>query len=315
MFTQAGQIPYLLFFLVFGASIFLFVVGMTPSTISRQAREALGLRGVESGRTSVIVEGLRPLIRFVVPLVRGLDFKKYRDSVERRFVSAGMTGAMTSDEFLAYKFIMCVLFWSFFIGIVIKLLFEWDEPLVLDLFVLFMGFIFPDAWLNGEVRRRQDEIRRALPYVMDLLTLSVEAGLDFVAGLYKVCEKARNSALIDELSFFLRETQLGASRQQALRNLGFRCNMAEISSFAALLIQADILGASVGPVLRAQADLVRTQRFQRAERQGALASQKILFPMILCIMPAVFVVIFGPILLNFIYGTGVIGSGGGSLGG
>ena len=105
----------------------------------------------------------------------------------------------------------------------------------------------------------------------------------------------------------LGEIQLGASRQQALRNFSFRTDMPETRSFAALLIQADILGASVGPVLRAQSDLIRTQRFQRAERQGAYASQKILFPLILCIMPAVFVVIFGPIALNFIYGDMTIG--------
>ena len=150
-------------------------------------------------------------------------------------------------------------------------------------------------------------MRRALPYVMDLLTLSVEAGLDFVAGLYKVCEKAKKSPLVEELAFFLHEIQIGASRQQALRNLAFRCNMPEISSFSALLIQADILGASVGPVLRAQSDLIRTKRFQEAERKGALASQKLLFPLILCVMPAVFVVIFGPFLLNFIFGKGVVG--------
>ena len=99
---------------------------------------------------------------------------------------------------------------------------------------------------------------------------------------------------------------MGASRQQALRSLSWRANMPEIRSFSALLIQADILGASVGPVLRAQSDLVRTRRFQEAERKGAYAAQKILFPLILCIMPAVFVVIFGPILLNFVYGDGVI---------
>jgi tight adherence protein C len=183
----------------------------------------------------------------------------------------------------------------------------WEVGLVLQTFVCFLGFQFPDTWLNGAVRERQDEIRRALPYTMDLLCLSVEAGLDFIAGLAKVCEKARASALVDELAFFLQEIQIGASRQQALRNLADRCTMPEMSSFSALLIQADILGASVGPVLRAQADLIRTQRFQRAERQGAYAAQKILFPLILCIMPAVFIVIFGPIVLNMIFGSGTIG--------
>ena len=86
--------------------------------------------------------------------------------------------------------------------------------------------------------------------------------------------------------------------------------MPELRSFAALLIQADQLGASIGPVLRAQADLVRTQRFQAAEKAGAQAATKILFPLILFIMPAVFIVIFGPIILNFLFGDGGFGSGG-----
>lgn len=307
MFTQVAQIPYLVMFLATGVSLFIFVLGMVPSQAHEQAAQALGLRGIERAKASVIVDALRPVLRMVVPLVRPIGLKGYRETIERKFVSAGMTGAMSTDEYLAYKLVMAILFWAFFIGVAAKTLFGWQEPIVFDLFICFLGFIFPDSWLNGEVRRRQDDIRRSLPYVMDLLTLSVEAGLDFVAGLFKVCEKAKAGPLVDELSFFLREMQLGASRQQGLRNLSFRCNMAEMSSFCALLIQADILGASVGPVLRAQSDLIRTQRFQRAERQGALASQKILFPMILCIMPAVFVVIFGPILLNFIYGSGVIG--------
>jgi tight adherence protein C len=175
--------------------------------------------------------------------------------------------------------------------------------------VLVFGSFFPDLWLRGQVQERQTAIRRNLPYVMDLLTLSVEAGLDFIAGVHKVCEKARSGPLVDELAFMLREIQVGASRQQALRSLAYRTDMAEIRSFAALLIQADILGASIGPVLRAQSELIRTQRFQAAEKAGAYAATKILFPLILFIMPAVFIVIFGPIVLNFIFGTGVLGGG------
>jgi tight adherence protein C len=307
-------IPSIILLLAFAVAAFLALVSLVPSGARKQAEEVLGLEGVRAARASPLVEVLRPLLRFLTPLVRPIEFRKYRENTERKFVSAGMTGVMSSNEFLAYKFVMSVVLWILFVGILCKLVTGWSEPFVVDLAAIILGFIFPDAWINGMVRRRQDEIRRSLPYVMDLLTLSVEAGLDFVAGLYKVCEKARSGPLIDELSFFLREIQVGASRQQALRNLAWRCNMPEISSFSALLIQADILGASVGPVLRAQSDLIRTQRFQRAERAGAMASQKILFPLIFCIMPAVFIVIFGPILLNFIYGTGVIGGGSAATG-
>jgi tight adherence protein C len=297
----------LLLILVTAAALFIAVAGMVPDDSKKRMEAQLGLQGVSSGQISPIIEVLRPLFRMFIPLVRGLKLTRYRDWVERQFVTAGMTGAMSTDEFIAYKIVMAVIFWCMFIGLLCKIITGWDQPLVIDLAVIALGSSFPEIWIRGEVKRRQEEIRRALPYVMDLLTLSVEAGLDFVAGLHKVVEKATPGPLVEELAFFLREIQIGASRQQALRNLAYRCNMAELSSFSALLIQADILGASIGPVLRAQSDLIRTQRYQRAERMGAHASQKILFPLILCIMPAVFVVIFGPIVLNFIYGSGVVG--------
>ncbi len=297
----------ILLLLVLFVSVFVAVAGIVPDDSKKRMEEQLGLQGVASGQVSPIIEMLRPLFRMLVPLVRGIKLPRYRDWIERQFVTAGMTGSMSADEFMAYKIVMAVIFWCMFIGLLCQVITGWDEPFYVDVAVLLFGSSFPEIWINGEVKRRQDEIRRSLPYVMDLLTLSVEAGLDFVAGLHKVVEKATPGPLVEELAFFLREIQIGASRQQALRNLAYRCNMAEISSFSALLIQADILGASIGPVLRAQSDLIRTQRYQRAERMGAHASQKILFPLILCIMPAVFVVIFGPIVLNFIYGSGVIG--------
>ncbi|MFH1468797.1 MAG: type II secretion system F family protein [Pseudomonadota bacterium] len=297
----------LLLLLITAAGLFVAVAAFVPDESRRKVEEQLGLQGVSSGQISPVVEMFRPLLRMVAPLVRGVQAQRYRDWIERQFVTAGLTGAMSADEFMAYKIVMAVIFWGLFVGLLCKIITHWDEPFAFDLGVIALGSFFPEIWIRGEVKRRQEEIRRNLPYVMDLLTLSVEAGLDFVAGLHKVVEKAKAGPLVEELAFFLREIQIGASRQQALRNLGYRCNMAEISSFSALLIQADILGASIGPVLRAQSDLIRTQRYQRAERQGAQAAQKILFPLILCIMPAVFVVIFGPIVLNFVYGSGVLG--------
>lgn len=263
--------------------------------------------GAEGAKEAVLVHALRPFYALFLAPARALAVPPYRARIDRQFVAAGMTGLMSPDEFIAYKIAMGVFFTSMFgvlLGYVI-LGFSVPVPVFLLLFVL--GTFFPDVWLSGLVSQRQLLIRRALPYVMDLLTLSVEAGLDFIAGVHKVCEKARQGPLVDELSFTLREIQVGATRQTALRNLATRVDMQEIRSFAALLIQADILGASIGPVLRAQSDLLRTQRFQAAERAGAYAATKLLFPLILFIMPAVFIVIFGPIALNFIYGDAVVG--------
>jgi len=293
--------------LVSGLAIFYLSVALWPSGEEQEAQARLGLKGVEAEEKSPIVAIMMPLYTLLIPSVAWIKAPKYRANLDRKFITAGMTGMMSSTEFLAYKLLMCILFGLLFIAVLFRGLVGWQEPIWMSAAVLLFGLQFPDIWLNGEVKRRQGLIRRSLPYVMDLLTLSVEAGLDFVQGVGKVCEKARRSPLIEELSFFLGEIQLGSSRQQSLRNLSWRADMQEIRSFSALLIQADILGASVGPVLRAQSDLIRTRRFQSAEIEGAYAAQKILFPLIICIMPAVFVVIFGPIILNFIYGNSVIG--------
>lgn len=299
----------MLYLAVLGASVFIIAFFLMPTGDDEHAKLRLGVsaQGIEATETSLLAISLRPAYMVLIPLVAWIKAPQYKAWIERQFVTAGMSGLMTATEFMAYKLLMTGAFGAIFIVVFFNGLLGWDEALWIDFVVLFIGFMFPDAWLNGVVRQRQDNIRRALPYVMDLMTLSVEAGLDFVQGVGKVTEKSKKGPLIDELSFFLGEIRVGASRQQALRNFAWRVNMAEIRSFSALLIQAEILGASVGPVLRAQSDLIRTQRFQRGEQKGAVAAQKILFPLIICIMPAVMIVIFGPVALSLMFGDGPIG--------
>lgn len=302
-----GQAPYVLFALLFGAAIFGLMRVLTPRAALGGAEADAGPGGPEGGQNAVLVHALRPFYALFLPAARAVQVPPYRARIERQFVSAGMAGLMSADEFIAYKLAMGVFFTALFGVLLGFVILGMNVPVLVLILLFILGSFFPDLWLGGLVSQRQLLIRRALPYVMDLLTLSVEAGLDFIAGVHKVCEKARQGPLVDELSFTLREIQVGSSRQQALRNLATRVDMQEIRSFTALLIQADILGASIGPVLRAQSDLLRTQRFQAAERAGAYAATKLLFPLIMFIMPAVFIVIFGPIALNFIYGDAVIG--------
>lgn len=288
---------------VFGAVYFL----IPAEDAALAGTDDMALEGVEAENASPMISALRPLLVLLTPAVRWLKLDDYRANIERKMVTGGMAGMLTTDEFFAYKLVMGFAFWGLFVGIFARLIVGWHAPWPASLGVIFLGSFFPDAWLSGQVTERQNKILKTLPYVLDLLTLSVEAGLDFVSGIHKVCEKSVAGPLVDELSFFLGELQVGATRQQALRNLAARVDMPEMRSFSAMLIQADLLGASVGPVLRAQSELMRTARFQRAERMGAYAAQKILFPLIFCIMPAVFIVIFGPIVLNFLYGDQTIG--------
>ena len=284
--------------------VFLFIRLLFPEEEAAAAKKRLGVGGVRTVTPSLILRLFRPVFMMLTPLTQNIKAEKYRTRIRRGFISAGMTDELTPDEFFAWKLVLC-LFFPLFVGQLVGNIFHigWYWYVVIFLF----GFWYPDMWLSGMVKDRQKKILKALPYTMDLLTLSVEAGMDFVSGIAKVVEKAKPSPLVEELSFYLHEIQVGTTRAQALRNLAYRINMPETSSFAALLIQADQLGASIGPVLRAQSDLLRTQRFQRAEKAGAAATQKLLFPLVLCIMPAVFIVIFGPIILNFVYGKGTSG--------
>lgn len=291
--------------LLTGGSVAGIVYSMFPDQAELEARRRLAIDANQQRSQSLILNLARLVFPFVMPLARFVKLPKYRERIKGKFVTAGMSEELKVDEFLAYKVVMGLFFPIFFglaVGALIKPI-PWYG--IIGLFVY--GFFFPDLWLNGRVGLRQKEIRRALPYVMDLLTLTVEAGLDFVAGISRVVDKSKPSALTQELGFFMQELQVGVTRQQALRNLSIRVQMSEISSFVALLVQADELGASIGPVLRAQSELLRIQRFQAAEKAGAQAAQKILFPLVLCILPAVFIMIFGPIVLSFIYGQGITG--------
>ena len=167
---------------------------------------------------------------------------------------------------------------------------------------LFLGYIMPWVWLRDRERARKKTIRRDLPYALDLLTLSVEAGLDFTAAIARIVRRRPDSALSQELSETLRQVQMGVPRADSLRDLNDRVHMEEIASVTSSLIQADELGASLGPILRVQADTFRIRRAQAAEKQAMEAPVKLLFPLICFFFPATFIVIFGPIFIRFVIG-------------
>lgn len=144
-----------------------------------------------------------------------------------------------------------------------------------------------------------------MPFIVDLLALSTEAGLDFVGAIGKVVEKAVHSPLVEEFAQLLKEIKVGSSRQEALREMAVRISMPEMNSFVAILISADQMGASIGKILRQQSDQIRTERLIRAEKAGAAAAQKILFPLVLFILPSVLLMVFGPFILGFIYPNGI----------
>ncbi|MFL5439501.1 MAG: type II secretion system F family protein [Myxococcales bacterium] len=168
-----------------------------------------------------------------------------------------------------------------------------------------IGAGYPFLWLRDLGKARQHQIIRALPYDLDLLTLSVEAGLDFAAAIGKVVEKGRKGPLCDELSIMLRELRLGKTREEALRNLAVRVEVTSVTTFVQALIHADRMGTPLGKVLRILSTEMRVVRTQRAEKLANEAPVKLLFPLIACIFPTIFLMLFAPIIYEVLYGGGM----------
>jgi tight adherence protein C len=260
------------------------------------ARRVLGLEGKPRVVRSALLKLSRPFYLRLMPYTNQFRWQGWSYKRGRQIVAAGMSEEITVDELWAYKFFLAV--------VACLLLFMFNHAASWWAWALaaLAGFLFPDKWLGDRAKARANQITRTLPHVVDVLALSVEAGMDFMGAIGRVVSKSRPSPLIEEMGILLNEMRMGATRQDALRSMADRCDITDLSSFVAILIQADKLGVSIGKVLRAQSDKMRTERFQKAERQGALATQKILFPLILCIMPAVFIVIVGPLLLKYAFG-------------
>lgn len=162
------------------------------------------------------------------------------------------------------------------------------------------GWVLPRVRLGQTARSRRRAIERCLPGVLDWLALSVEAGEGFAQALSRISAQMAPGPLREELGRLNAELQTGVVRRVALRSLSARAHVPALSSFCALLIQADVLGTSIGPVLRGVSQRLRSERFARAERQGIAAAQKALFPLVLCIMPATFLVVFGPLIVRLV---------------
>jgi tight adherence protein C len=156
-----------------------------------------------------------------------------------------------------------------------------------------IGYVLPAFWLGSKIRARQKEIFRAMPNALDLLSVSVEAGLGFDQAIGEVVQKWHNP-LTQEFAIMLSELQVGRTRRDALRGLMDRTGVAELGAFASALIQADELGASIARTLTIQAEQIRMKRRQRAEREAREAAIKMLIPLVFLMLPSLFVVILGP---------------------
>ena len=169
--------------------------------------------------------------------------------------------------------------------------------LILALVGVVLGYYLPEWVVRSKARRRQGSIRRALPDALDLLSITVEAGLGFDAAVARVARQG-GGPLGEELHRMLQEMQIGKARSEALRDLADRSTLPELKSFVLAMVQADVFGISIGKVLHVQAQELRLRRRQRAEEKAQKIPVKIVFPLITCVFPALFVVILGPAIIT-----------------
>lgn len=242
---------------------------------------------------------LLPVLGGLTNLGRRFTPVGYVDSVRKKFIYAGNGSADAVDRFLAVRVITVLLTPFAFI-----LMYVWN-PIGADGMTQFLAFALlafallagPDAILSRRVQERQHELQVSLPDVLDLLTISVEAGLGFEQALDRTIS-AVPGALSEEFARMLGEVRAGASRSEAMRAMEQRTNVPEVRSFVLAILQADTFGVSIGRVLRAQAEEMRIKRRQLAQERAQKAPVKMLIPMVFCIFPALFVIVIGPAIIN-----------------
>ena len=255
-------------------------------------------------RLPLVVRLLLPLVPNLRRLASGRQFESAREKADVMIVSGGLEGLLTGTEFVSLKILMpvvCGSLWAAFVFLLSGLL---PNSFISDNLVLLIGmgalwfYMYPLMWLRGTVKRRHFAIMRALPFVLDLLTLSVEAGMDFMSALQRNCEQRKLDPLNEELIRMTREIQVGTPRRTALRNMSARVRQPDLGGVVHALVQADELGVPIGSILRIQSDQLRSRRFDRAEKLAHEAPVKMLGPLMLCIFPAVFVILLAPLLMQ-----------------
>jgi tight adherence protein C len=314
--------PYsVLLGVVVGLSVLFFWIGrrasrtiiVTPDQVSRYLDESAGGAGaapavaINAPQPSFAARVLAPSLRNILNGIGALTPSRNAENIIKNLDTAGRPLGLTVLNFLGLKFIAAsigaVLGFLFFAGVL-------QQSLTLGLLFAVgygvLGFYVPTFWLNSAIRKRQREILRALPDALDMIVVCTEAGQNFDQAIRRVGVHWHN-ALTEEFSRILAEVALGRTRHEALTSASDRIQLTEMSNLIAAILQADILGVSIGKVLRVQADQLRTIRRQRAEELARQATVKMLFPLVFLIFPAMFAVLLGPaipLLVQFLGGGG-----------
>jgi len=295
-----------------GTFLTIVLVGVVIDMVLRERHRPVSLLQAQVGEVQHVPdlreEALRgsAFQRAVMPgavrLGRAVDRRMPYDMhkrVDELLVYAGSPAGWDAERVISLKIVGAVggLILGLFVGALLPWGGAWFIPVAA--FIAVFGYLLPGAYIGGMARGRQKAIQRTLPDVMDLLTISVEAGLGFDAALAQVVKNVPGP-LSEEIGRLLQEMQIGVSRADAFRHLSDRTDVDDLRAFVLSMIQADLFGVSIASVLRAQAHEQRQKRRQRAEEIAMKIPVKIVFPLIFCVLPALFVVILGPGVIKFL---------------
>ena len=242
---------------------------------------------------------LRPLAERLSRTSSRVASTSLREQTEKRLALAGNPGDLRVADWLGVKAVGAIvgaILFFFLFAIVGLLGFPFVVGALMSIVGAIFGYIAPEFWLGRKVKARQKAILLMIPDALDLLTISVRAGLGFDAALAKVVEKLAGP-LSDEFRRALAEVRVGKARRDALRDIVPRTEVVPLTNFIGAIIQAEQLGVSISKVLQVQSEQLRIERRQRAEEQAAKAPIKMLFPLVGCIFPSLFIVILGPAII------------------
>lgn len=267
----------------------------------QEATSDLELQGSLAQRT--VVPGFRKLIRW---LARRMPRERVEDA-RQKLVRAGNPYGLSAIDFLGIRILVGIILGV--LGFVISSRTQGlTNGLLMGVMFAALGYLLPAIWLGRVIKKRRIEIERKLPDALDMLTISVEAGLAFESAMLRVADRWDN-ALTRELRRTVLEMRVGTPRDEALRRLAERADVPALRTFVAVLIQSAQLGVSIADVLHAQAAMMRQKRRQQVEQMAHEASIKMLFPLVFLVFPALFVFILGPSIPKILQALGAAGGG------
>lgn len=302
--------------LVAALSVVLIIAGLTVNMSSKPADllEARLAQFTELGRMPATLSEVEMSLPFFERAIRptldklgGFITKRVRsgslEALQEQLNLAGRPWGMTASAFWFLRLLSLLL--CTVLGLGLAVLLGLEQPMFLLAVVGggVLGYLLPQMILGSKVKKRQKKILLAMPSALDLLTISVEAGLSFDAALTRVSEKYQNP-LTSEITQVLNEIRLGRPRVEALEDMARRCKVEELTNFVQAVVQSEQLGVGIANVLRIQSEEIRRRRRQRAEEQGQKAPLKMLFPMVGCIFPTLFIVLLGPAVVEVAHQLG-----------